>query len=395
MELDNKKKGLLFILGASLVGVVLLFVWLYGRRGKEEEPKREVKITAEVQTAAIKELPETKMNAYKRSSGSSIEQYWDDMGNPDVEQEDPLADLSNRRSSQSKGSAPTGGDERSYEEIIGQLHSPQPGRETSEERMNRRRQEDAKIVADMQAQQMREISKMIEQQNEANAKAEKEKEKNAADAPEEVPAAPVREERDKIDIDRVKVVRSGGISTMEDDFGGVSASGVSSLDGEDREFDADEAYPFKCMFVRQERLKSSQRVSVRLLEDIVVEGQLVKKNTHLNAVCSIGDRVDLKVTSLDINGRIVNLDFDAYDNDGMKGIYAPDLEGDETQVADAMRRVGIAAGQRSLRTAVGQTVQDIIRAGSMVITGTGADRTVTIPAGYQFYLVKSKGRGKR
>ena len=176
---------------------------------------------------------------------------------------------------------------------------------------------------------------------------------------------------------------------MDDDFGSVSTSGVSSLDEDDRAWPEDESYPFRCMFVRQEKLKNSQRVAVRLLEDIVVEGQLVKKNTHLNAVCSIGDRIDLKVSSIDINGRIVNLDFDAYDNDGTRGIYAPDLSKD-TMVEDMLKQAGVQGVRRRMSTAVGQTVQDILAAGSMVITGQGKDRSVTVPAGYQFYLVRSK-----
>ena len=141
------------------------------------------------------------------------------------------------------------------------------------------------------------------------------------------------------------------------------------------------------MFVRQEKLKSSQRVSIRILEDIVVEGHLIKKNTHLTATCSIGDRVDLKVTSINVGGRFLNLDFDAYDNDGTRGIYAPRLN-DDTRVEESFKRAGISTVRRRMSTMVGQTAQDFLNAGTAVITGSGKDPSVIIPAGYEFYLVK-------
>ena len=200
---------------------------------------------------------------------------------------------------------------------------------------------------------------------------------------------PAPKERERIDVESVRVVKSGGISSMDDEFGNVATSGISTLDSNGVDLETDEAYPFKCMFVRQEKLKSGQRVSIRLLEDIVVEGQLVKKNTHLNAVCTIGDRIDIKVSNIELPGRIVNLDFDGYDNDGVRGIYAPDLGNDNT-LEDALKQAGVSAVRRRANTLVGQTVQDILSAGSMVITGTGRDRSVMVPSGYQFYLVRHK-----
>lgn len=379
MKMDNKKIGLLFIIGASVIGVILLFVFL-GMKNNEQEPvKREVNIAADIPEADVEKLPDSKLEAYGRNRNHNIEDYWVQVGQADVAEEDPLADLNGKKKD---GSRSNGIQEVSYDELFG---SKSTGNQDIMARREARDAAQAQAMAQMTSSQMETLQKIMESQAEAQQK--NQQSDNAAETPvQETPAPP---EREKIDVERVKIVRSGGISSMDDSFSNISSSGISSLDGDDREFAADESYPFKCMFVRQEKLKSAQRVSIRLLEDIVVEGQLVRANTHLNAVCTIGDRVDLKVSSIDIGGRILNLDFDAYDNDGTRGIYAPDLSND-TMVEDALKQAGISAVRRRMSTQVGQAVQDLLSAGQMVITGKGKDRSVTIPAGYQFYLVKHK-----
>ena len=197
------------------------------------------------------------------------------------------------------------------------------------------------MVADMSAQQMQMLNDIIVAQQQAQAG------KPAEVTEDELLETPAPKERERIDVESVRVVKSGGISSMDDGFGNVATSGISTLDSNGVDLETDEAYPFKCMFVRQEKLKSGQRVSIRLLEDIVVEGQLVKKNTHLNAVCTIGDRIDIKVSNIELPGRIVNLDFDGYDNDGVRGIYAPDLGNDN-------KRGRPQAGRRVRREAPGE-----------------------------------------
>lgn len=380
MQMDNKKIGLLFIIGASVIGVILLFVFL-GMKNNEQEPvKREVNIAADIPEADVEKLPDSKLEAYGRNRNRNIEDYWDQVGQADVSEEDPLADLNGKK----KGSSGDNGvREASYEELFGTSTSSASTAQDIESRRAARDAANAQVLAQMQASQMEALQTMMQNNNQSA------KEEPNISPKEEEQQAPVVPEREKIDVERVKVVRSGGISSMDDSFSDISSSGISSLDGDDREFAADESYPFKCMFVRQEKLKSAQRVSIRLLEDIVVEGQLVRANTHLNAVCTIGDRIDLKVSSIDIGGRILNLDFDAYDNDGTRGIYAPDLSKD-TMIEDALKQAGVSAVRRRMSTQVGQAVQDLLSAGSMVITGKGKDRSVTIPAGYQFYLVKHK-----
>ena len=379
MALEKKKMAVLLLSCAALVGLVLLLVLLNRDSGKEKAPAGPASVSQELPDADTEDVPASKTQAYLQRGRSGIEDYWDQMGGDPsadpAEADDPLAELNGTKNGSS--SAP------SYEEVFGSLAGGESQKETPQQRAERQTRESRDAAMAMQQQQMDMLADIMRQQQAQQGQGDDAGEEAGEPAPAAVP------ERDRIDVERVRVVRSGGVSSMDDDFGSVSTSGVSSLDEDDRAWPEDESYPFRCMFVRQEKLKNSQRVAVRLLEDIVVEGQLVKKNTHLNAVCSIGDRIDLKVSSIDINGRIVNLDFDAYDNDGTRGIYAPDLSKD-TMVEDMLKQAGVQGVRRRMSTAVGQTVQDILAAGSMVITGQGKDRSVTVPAGYQFYLVRSK-----
>ena len=379
MAMDNKKKGLLILLIGAAVGVAALFVFL--AMPKEEQEVRKVNIVVDAPQASVAELPANKRKAYETESRQSdIDRYWDQLGEESV-QEDPLAELNGEKSNV-PGGRRNGPEVVSVDDIFGSSADRAP-RENPSERAERRNQENAKMVADMQAQQMQMLNDIIVAQQQAQAG------KPAEVTEDELLETPAPKERERIDVESVRVVKSGGISSMDDEFGNVATSGISTLDSNGVDLETDEAYPFKCMFVRQEKLKSGQRVSIRLLEDIVVEGQLVKKNTHLNAVCTIGDRIDIKVSNIELPGRIVNLDFDGYDNDGVRGIYAPDLGNDNT-LEDALKQAGVSAVRRRANTLVGQTVQDILSAGSMVITGTGRDRSVMVPSGYQFYLVRHK-----
>lgn len=388
VELDNKKKGLLFILGASVLGVILLFVFIAkGESDSPQDTEKKVNIIADIPEPNVEELPDNKMDGYRsnKKRERSIDAYWDSIGGEGEKPEDDLVmdtNVESETKKAKKAKRSSGVEEVSYDDLFGFKKEKKAPKEDISTRRAKRDEDGYKLLEKISKDNMEALERLVEKQNQS-------KKDTVADVVEE--QQPVIPERDKIDIERVKIVRSGGISSIDDEFNGTSDSGFSSLDGDSREFNADESYPFKCMFVRQEKLKSSQRVSLRLLEDIVVEGQLVRKNTHLNAVCTIGDRVDLKVSSIDINGRILNLNFDAYDNDGTKGLYAPDLN-DEQQLVDALRQSGISSARNRVSSQLGRVAQDLVSAGSMVISGKGKDRSVSIPAGYQFYLVKSKNR---
>ena len=333
----------------------------------------------------------TKLDGYRSQSDHEVEDYWRRMGEQRdaaesgevAKTEDPLAVSGNEKKGNDRVADVTGVSMPSYDEMFGRLSKAAEESKAAEIEKERRREEaKAKRIDDMQKRQMSTAKQLIDYQ----AKAYGEAQEGAAVAEDPEPVAK-EEPVEQIPVAKARVSRAGGVSSMDDEWY-QSGTGVSSWDDEPVEMD--ENYPFKCMFVRQEKLKSGQRVSVRLLEDMIVDGQLVPKNTHLMATCTIGNRVEINVSNIDYRGRIMQLNYDAYDNDGLKGIYAPDLEDAKTleNVKSTLKQSGMSA----LRSSVGRYVNDLLQAGSLVIQGTGSERTVSIPAGYQFYLVKSKNK---
>ena len=333
---------MLLLLVAAVVLVVLITVAMVsGRCGKPVDSPRLENAVAEIPEGEEEDISESKIDAYNGRGGdrrSNIERYWDDVARED---DDPMASLGEDRRPKYR--------EVTEEELFG------AGEATPKT---------APAGAGGTARKP-----------------------ERTPPPESAPESAPKEEEDRIDVHRVAVRRSGLVSSVEEGLGPVGSSGVSSLDGGDDELTEDDSYPFKCMFVRDERIRGGERVPVRLLEDMVVGGQLVPKNTHLMAVCSIGSRLDLNVASIDLGGKIINLDYDAYDNDGTKGIYCPGIS--DKSVSQAAG-TAVSGARSRLTSRIGRAAQDVVNTGLSLITLSGGETAVQVPAGYQFYLVKSR-----
>lgn len=180
-------------------------------------------------------------------------------------------------------------------------------------------------------------------------------------------------------IDLSAVGSSDGIiSTLDDE----PSEGVSYGDGVLR--------PFKCMFVRDQKLVNGQRVTLRLLEDYTDGSVRIPANTHLQAISKIGDRLELQVRSLDLGGRIVPLSLEAYDTDGLQGIYCP-----ETSASKNSRKASddaIATAGQTFGGLVGDLANTVIRTGASIAKSATGELSVSVVSGYEFYLVKSEKR---
>ena len=180
-------------------------------------------------------------------------------------------------------------------------------------------------------------------------------------------------------IDLSAVGSSDGIiSSLDDDFEDAAVQ----YEGAKR--------PFRCMFVRDQKLTSGQRVTLRLLEDVEVDGMRIPANTHLAAICKIGDRLELQVRSLEMNGRIVPLALDAYDTDGLQGIYCP-----ETSSAKASKQASddaISTAGQTFGGLVGDIASTVIRTGASIAKSASGELSVSVVSGYEFYLVKAERR---
>ena len=220
------------------------------------------------------------------------------------------------------------------------------------------------------------------------------------------------EERLEFDRKRAEMVRdvlSGGSSVSEDslvtedapekpvsiDLSAVGTSDgiISTLDDEPSEgvsYGDGVLKPFKCMFVRDQKLVNGQRVTLRLLEDYTDGGVRIPANTHLQAICRIGDRLELQVRSLDLGGRIVPLSLEAYDTDGLQGIYCP-----ETSASKNSRKASddaIATAGQTFGGLVGDLANTVIRTGASIAKSATGEVSVSVVSGYEFYLVKIEKR---
>lgn len=187
--------------------------------------------------------------------------------------------------------------------------------------------------------------------------------------------------------EKASVRKSSAMSSLDDWDASGSSSGFSSLSDEDDTVKTDLSYPFECMFIREEKLRSGSRVSIRLLEDMVVDGVLIPKNTHLMANCEIKDRLELTVSSLERNSRIYALDYEAYDNDGGKGIYCPSLNGKAVQTA---KNRGMSTIGSLINSRLGRIASSAVQTGISIGQSKSGEITVSVPSGYRFYIVKNE-----
>ena len=172
-------------------------------------------------------------------------------------------------------------------------------------------------------------------------------------------------------------INDGIITSLDDDFEYPSVRYSSSA-----------KVPFRCMFVKDQKLVDGQRVTVRLMEDYVADGVFVPANTHLAAVCKVSDRLELSVRSVEMNGRIIPLQLVAYDIDGMVGIYCP-----ETSSSRNNRRASsdaISAANSTFGGLVGDLANTVLRTGATIAKSASGELSVKVVSGYEFYLVKSE-----
>lgn len=148
--------------------------------------------------------------------------------------------------------------------------------------------------------------------------------------------------------------------------------------------------PFRCMFVRDEKLKDGQRVTLRLLETYEDNGIRIPANSHLSAICKIGNRLELNVKSVEMNGKIIPVNLCAYDTDGLKGIYCPETSSNKN--AKKAENDALSASGATFGGLVGDIANTIIRTGVNIARSSSGEMSVNVASGYEFFLVKSERR---
>jgi len=348
-------KNKLIIYGAAAAFLVIAVCMFIPEKKTGEEPsERPENKTANVPDGDTRQVTDSKLEGYEMGTrgnrNTAADIYWDSKDETQITQEQVRQSSEEMFGRGAQTTAPA-------------YTSPAPSnpyRETAEEReaRHRRRQEEAIELA--------------ERMTEDNpGEQTPETEVTTTDQVTEEPA-------------RVTVTRqSSSISTLDDDF---TSSGMSSLDDEGSLTITGESHPFKCMFAKESRIKNGQRVSVILLEDITVGGIPVPKNSHLMARCQLSDRLELEFENIEIGGRILHLGYEAYDVDGSRGIYCPDVSGTGRQV----RSRGSNIISSALNGRLGRIAGEVLSTGVSIAQNAGGEITVSVPAGYTFYIVKSQ-----
>lgn len=366
MTIDKDKIGrLLILIGA--VGLIVGVLVFLATRGQSEASQSETPQNAfqEVPEAEVSSIQSSKSAAYRdhreAKEDSSIENYWDKC----MEEEDTTNEQTARTPMQP--SSPQ--QPKTSTELFGGGSPPSPAPRSSSGYTNPYRE----TPQQREERHQKRHEEAIELANQISSA-------NSSDTPE---ADDTADSPAETVIPNTTVRRSDGFSSLE---GWDCENGISSLDDSNGIITEDIDRPFKCMFARESKIKSGQRAAIILMEDLLVNGILVPKNTHLMAFCNISNRLEMTVSNIEINGRILPLGYEAYDNDGSPGIYCPDVGSTGQTVKNRGTRI-IGSG---LTGKVGRTAGEIISTGVSLIQNSTGEKTVTVPAGYTFYIVKKK-----
>lgn len=166
---------------------------------------------------------------------------------------------------------------------------------------------------------------------------------------------------------------------------------ISSLDEWDEDFDGsltDESMPVKCMFMRDEKVKNGQRVTFRTLQDFVAGGHLIPANSHLSATCSINERLMLTISSVELGGVIIPLDYQAFDFDGSKGIYCPETGANKN--SRSATNQAVSQGSSMIGGRMGAIASAVVRTGASIFQSATGESYVNLTNGYEFYIMKAR-----
>ena len=365
MQLDKKKQALLF--GAICVLVIgfLIFVFISQFGGGSKAPAEE-SVTATIPDGEVQKMSDSKSEAFR--GRVSTEDYFAELGKLTDDEEISLVSSDGRPTPQTD-SSPAMTQEQSDEAAVARTFgTPPPSSASSSAAPSRRSSRGGSSASRPMTEQ--------ERLDYDRRRAEMVRDVLVGSSEEATAETPAPEPQS---IDLSAVGSSDGIiSSLDDDFEDAAVQ----YEGAKR--------PFKCMFVRDQKITSGQRVTLRLLEDYNQDGVRIPANTHLAAICKIGDRLELQVRSLEMNGRIIPLALDAYDTDGLQGIYCPETSSQKnsrTATNDAISTAGTTFGGL-----VGDIASTVIRTGATIAKSASGEVSVSVVSGYEFYLVKAERR---
>jgi conjugative transposon TraM protein len=142
---------------------------------------------------------------------------------------------------------------------------------------------------------------------------------------------------------------------------------------------------------------ADSRIRLRLLEDIMAGGTLIKKGSYLYALISgfTGQRVSLSVKSILYENQELPVKLDVYDLDGLKGLYVPQSAfRDFTKDVGNNTIQGVSIGDNGTGSAASQllmsTTDKIFESTSSAIAGAIRKDKAKIKYNSYIYLIDSQ-----
>lgn len=134
---------------------------------------------------------------------------------------------------------------------------------------------------------------------------------------------------------------------------------------------------------------SGATLKMHLLQDMVVDGVVIPKNSFVYGVVSFnGERMSVKVSAIRLHNSIYPVKLDVFDRDGIKGIYVPgsvksDVKADVTDAgASEITPTGIGV--------IGGVVRAVTSAGKSILSKKNRVQKASIRTNYKIYLQWAK-----
>ena len=146
---------------------------------------------------------------------------------------------------------------------------------------------------------------------------------------------------------------------------------------------------------------NGSNIKIRLIQDIKINGIVVPKNTLITGTCNInGDRIYIGVSTVKIGDDLFPLRVKVVDNDGVDGIYVPNLQV-KSQLNQAIARSTDAvnspgfystpsnapAGQQIIGQIAAQGVSSLIQTGKQILNQKASVAKVSIKSNHQILLI--------
>lgn len=152
----------------------------------------------------------------------------------------------------------------------------------------------------------------------------------------------------------------------------------------------------KVVVDRTTTLQEGDYVALRLMETARIKDTRILKQSKLIAQAKIeGNRMQLHIKSIEIDGQIMPVKLSAYDTDGQEGIYIPGSEN-----VSALKEMGVNIGG-SMGTSftlassakdqiISEAVRGVMQGASQLLQKKLRTVKVTLKGGYRLFLVQTK-----